>query len=58
MGVAQRLGLAVRHFTLDLPCPPEQRDEDDKKARLYRLEQLAQNARGLVLGARWPLEGS
>lgn len=58
MAVAQRLGLAVRHFTLDLPCPPEQRDEDDKKARLYRMEQLAQNARGLALGARWSLEGS
>jgi hypothetical protein len=53
MGVAKRLGLEVRHFTLDLPCPPEQRDEDDSPARLHRLEQLAQNARGLVLGAQY-----
>jgi hypothetical protein len=58
MVVAQRLGLPVIHVTLDLPCPPEQHDEDDRRARLYRLEQLAQNAKGLALGARWPLEGS
>jgi hypothetical protein len=56
MVIAQRLGLPVTHITLDLPCPVEQRDEDDRRARLYRLEQLAQNAKGLVLGARWPLE--
>jgi len=37
----------------------EQRNEDDKKARLYRLwSSLAQNAKGLVLGPGWPLEGS
>lgn len=58
MVVARRLGLAVIPVTMDLPCPIEQRSEDDKKARLYRLEQLAQNARGLVLGSRWPLEPS
>lgn len=58
MVVAQRLGLPVISITLDLPCPIDQRNEDDKKARLYRLEQLAQNAKGLVLGARWPLKGS
>jgi hypothetical protein len=56
MVIAQRMGLAVTTIPLDVPCPLDQRDEDDRKARLYRLEQLSHNAKGLVAGARWPLE--
>jgi hypothetical protein len=33
-----------------LPCPSDQRDEDDARARLYRLAQLEQNVRGLYAG--------
>lgn len=55
MVIAQRLGMTVAPIILDLPCPVDQRDEDDKRARLYRMEQLAHNAKGLVLGAKWSL---
>jgi hypothetical protein len=34
------------------PCPNGQRGEDDGAARLYRLEQLSQNVRGLHLGLK------
>ena len=55
MVIAQRLGLPVTCVTMDLPCPLEQRDEDDRRARLHRTEQLSHNARGLVAGCRCSL---
>jgi hypothetical protein len=56
MAVAHRMAAGLRHVTIDLPCPPEQRDENDLSHRLYRMEQMAQNVRGLALGLKLPLE--
>ena len=47
-GMAHRLGYTVDTFEADFSCPPQQR-EDDNKERLYRMNQLEQNIRGLVL---------
>jgi hypothetical protein len=52
LAVARRLGFPIRRFVADLPCPPEQRGEDDTRSCIYRMEQLAQNVRGLALGLR------
>ncbi|MDQ6610072.1 MAG: hypothetical protein M3Y85_09660 [Bacteroidota bacterium] len=46
--VARRLGYKVEAFEKDFPCPPQQQ-EDDAKERIYRMRQLEQNIRGLVL---------
>lgn len=48
--VAHRLGLDVKVFIADFACPPDQR-EDDQKERIYRMRQLEQNTRGIVLAA-------
>jgi hypothetical protein len=45
-------GLSVDFYEAAFPCPAGQRGEDDADARLYRLEQLAQNVRGLHLGLK------
>jgi hypothetical protein len=58
MAVSHRLGLGVATLTDDLPCPPEQRGENDERSRIYRMEQLAQNVRGLALGMKYPFHGS
>jgi len=55
MAVSHRLGLPVVCHPMDLPCPEEQRGEDDPQSRLYRMEQLAQNVRGVVLGLKTEL---
>jgi hypothetical protein len=34
----------------------EQRGEDDERSRTYRIEQMAQNVRGLALGRKLPLQ--
>ena len=47
-GAAARLGRQLRHWVDELPCPPEQR-EDDPRERIYRMRQLAQSVEGLVL---------
>jgi hypothetical protein len=47
-GLAHRLGYPVSWQQRDLPCPPDQR-EDDPKERIYRMRQLQQNIDGLVL---------
>lgn len=49
--VAHRLGYSVDAFVNDFFCPPEQRG-DDEKERLYRMKQLEQNIRGLVLSVK------
>ena len=50
MGRAKRDGLSIKPVTLRLPCPPEQRQENSRADRLYRLKQLRQNLTGLELG--------
>ena len=49
---AHRSGLAIFPWEADLPCPPEQQGEDDERSRTCRIEQMAQNVRGLALGRR------
>ncbi|MBC8102680.1 MAG: hypothetical protein H7Z41_08850 [Cytophagales bacterium] len=49
---AHRHGLPLVTWEADLPCPEEQRGEGDEQSQTYRLEQLAQNIRGLVLGRK------
>lgn len=56
IAVAHRLGLPVSFVVADLPCAREQRGEDDSQSRLYRLDQLAQNVKGLAHGMRYSLE--
>lgn len=46
--IAHRLGLEVAATTQSFECPPDQR-EDDPKERIYRMRQLEQNIRGIVL---------
>jgi len=46
--LAHRLGLQVAGTTQNFQCPPDQR-EDDSKERIYRMRQLEQNIRGIVL---------
>jgi hypothetical protein len=48
--IASRLGLSVDAYTADFSCPSDQR-EDDPKERIYRMRQLEQNIRGIVLAA-------
>lgn len=55
LAVAQRRELPLLSYVADLPCPPEQRGEDEERSRLYRIEQMAQNVRGLALGLKTPL---
>ena len=43
---ARRSGLRVIHWTADLPCPADQRQEDAGERR-HRLVQLSQNVAGL-----------
>jgi len=56
MAVAHRMGQPVALHSADLPCPEEQRGEDDVASRIYRMEQLAQNVRGLALGLKTALD--
>jgi hypothetical protein len=55
LAVARRLGAAITLWPADLPCPADQRGEEDEQSRLYRIAQMAQNVRGLELGLREPL---
>lgn len=47
-GMAHRLGYTTDTFEAGFTCPSHQR-EDDEKERIYRMKQLEQNIRGLVL---------
>lgn len=47
-GMAHRSGYAVDAYKGEFVCPPMQH-EDDLKERIYRMKQLEQNIRGLVL---------
>lgn len=55
-GLAPRLGRRVECVVKDLPCPPEQR-EDDPRERLYRMRQLTQGVEGLLKSASADLNG-
>lgn len=48
---AHRSGLSVSAYENDFFCPEDQRD-DDAGERLYRMKQLEQNIRGIVLAAK------
>jgi hypothetical protein len=52
MALTQRQGLPIVCREGAYPCPPAHREEDDLEARIYRMEQLAQNVRGLALGLK------
>ena len=52
--IAHRLGYSVDAIDGDFNCPPDQR-EDDTKERIYRMRQLEQNIRGIVLSTEAPL---
>ena len=58
LAIAMRLELGVRCWLADLPCPIEQRGEDDASARTYRIEQLAQGTAGLAAGLKVDLQPS
>jgi hypothetical protein len=47
-GIAHKQGYTVEVFEKYFSCPPHQRG-DDAKERIYRMKQLEQNIRGLVL---------
>lgn len=48
--LAARLGLSVEAFVGEYFCPPDQQ-ADDEGERLYRMRQLEQNIRGVILAA-------
>jgi hypothetical protein len=52
--LAHRSGLSVKASVSDFYCPPDQR-EDDAGERIYRMRQLEQNIRGIVLATQVPL---
>lgn len=56
-GVASRLGLTITFYEDDFPCAPDQQN-DDAKERLYRMRQLEQNLRGILLAASIPISKS
>lgn len=56
MAKAVRAGLKVQPVAMDFPCPKEQRGEDSKLDRMYRLKQLRQNLVGLDEGLKAPLQ--
>ena len=49
-GTAHRLGLTLEELRADFLCPPGQQ-QDSPKERIYRMRQLEQNVRGIVLAA-------
>jgi hypothetical protein len=54
--MAHRSGLEITASVDDFTCPTDQRD-DDAKERIYRMKQLEQNIRGIVLAANTTIEG-
>ncbi|MGZ8939254.1 MAG: hypothetical protein ACXW32_08595 [Limisphaerales bacterium] len=50
MARVKREGMKLKAVTLNLPCPKEQRGEDRRADRIYRLKQLRQNLTGMELG--------
>ena len=56
MGAAWCAGYALRLFTTEVPCPPDQQG-NDLGERMHRMRQLVQNLEGVlsVLEARQPI---
>jgi hypothetical protein len=52
MAVTLRLGHRLVCLESDFQCPEHQRGEDEPAARIYRMEQLAQNVKGLAMGLK------
>jgi hypothetical protein len=52
MAVVMRLGHPLVCVDGDFLCPERQRGENDSAARIYRMEQLAQNVKGLAMGLK------
>lgn len=52
--VAHRLGYTLNEWVDDFFCP-ENQQEDNPTERLYRMHQLSQSIKGLVLSADCPL---
>lgn len=50
-GIAHKLGYRIEQFIADFACPPEQR-EDSAAERIYRIKQLEQSVRGLLLSTK------
>ncbi|MBE7174012.1 MAG: hypothetical protein INR73_25790 [Williamsia sp.] len=50
-GIAHRLGLTLQEFREDFLCPPAQQ-QDSPRERIYRMRQLEQNIRGIVLAGQ------
>lgn len=50
MAIVMRLGQRLVCVEGDFQCPEHQRGENDSAARIYRMEQLAQNVKGLAKG--------
>ena len=48
--IAHRLGLRLEEYQGAFFCPPQQQ-QDSAEERVYRMKQLEQNVRGVVLGA-------
>lgn len=55
--VARRRGLPLVPWGARLPCPEDQRGEDNPASRRYRLQQMGQNITGLALGLKAALPG-
>lgn len=49
MARTHQAGLQLRAVEMDLPCPAEQRKEDSRSDRMYRLKQMRQNLSALAL---------
>ena len=49
MARAKQAGLQLKAETMHLPCPTEQRNEDRRADRLYRVKQLRQNLAALAV---------
>lgn len=51
---AKRMGLKITVVRMNLPCPEEQRGEDTRADRIYRLKQMRQNLEGMERGVSKP----
>ena len=55
MAIAAKSGMRLIPYSGRFVCPIEQRAETGEKNRIYRLEQMAQNVRGLAIGMAYRL---
>ncbi len=50
VAIAAKSGMRLIPYSGSFGCPVDQRAETDEQSRIYRLEQIAQNLRGLAIG--------